>query len=239
MGRKWANIVAKKTAKDANNSKIYAKFGIEIYAAAKSGEPDPHANQKLRFVIERAKTYNVPKHIIDRAIEKAKGSGDETFQELRYEGFGPNGSMVIVDALTNNVNRTASDVRAAFGKNGGNMGVSGAVAYMFDNTALFGFAGEDADEILEYLMDKEIDVRDVVDEEGQIIVHGEPEDFNAIQEALKEKGITEFSVAEMQMIPQNEVTLTGEDLEKFEKMIDVLDELEDVQQIYHNVELED
>lgn len=239
MGRKWANIVAKKTAKDANNSKIYAKFGIEIYAAAKSGEPDPHANQKLRFVIERAKTYNVPKHIIDRAIEKAKGSGDETFQELRYEGFGPNGSMVIVDALTNNVNRTASDVRAAFGKNGGNMGVSGAVAYMFDNTALFGFAGDDADEILEYLMDKEIDVREVVDEEGQIIVHGEPEDFNAIQEALKEKGITEFTVAEMQMIPQNEVTLTGEDLEKFEKMIDVLDELEDVQQVYHNVELDD
>ena len=239
MGRKWANIVAKKTAKDANNSKIYAKFGIEIYAAAKSGEPDPHANQKLRFVIERAKTYNVPKHIIDRAIEKAKGSGDETFQELRYEGFGPNGSMVIVDALTNNVNRTASDVRAAFGKNGGNMGVSGAVAYMFDNTALFGFTGEDADEILEYLMDKEIDVRDVVDEEGQIIVYGEPEDFNAIQEALKEKGITEFSVAEMQMIPQNEVTLTGDDLEKFEKMIDVLDELEDVQQVHHNVELDD
>lgn len=239
MGRKWANIVAKKTAKDANNSKIYAKFGIEIYAAAKSGEPDPHANQKLRFVIEREKTYNVPKHIIDRAIEKAKGSGDETFQELRYEGFGPNGSMVIVDALTNNVNRTASDVRAAFGKNGGNMGVSGAVAYMFDNTALFGFTGEDADEILEYLMDKEIDVRDVVDEEGQIIVYGEPEDFNAIQEALKEKGITEFSVAEMQMIPQNEVTLTGDDLEKFEKMIDVLDELEDVQQVYHNVELDD
>ena len=239
MGRKWANIVAKKTAKDANNSKIYAKFGIEIYAAAKSGEPDPHANQKLRFVIERAKTYNVPKHIIDRAIEKAKGSGDETFQELGYEGFGPNGSMVIVDALTNNVNRTASDVRAAFGKNGGNMGVSGAVSYMFDNTALFGFTGEDADEILEYLMDKEIDVRDVVDEEGQIIVYGEPEDFNAIQEALKEKGITEFSVAEMQMIPQNEVTLTGDDLEKFEKMIDVLDELEDVQQVYHNVELDD
>lgn len=239
MGRKWANIVAKKTAKDANNSRVYAKFGIEIYAAAKSGDPDPHANQKLRFVIERAKTYNVPKHIIDRAIEKAKGSGDENYQELRYEGFGPNGSMVIVDALTNNVNRTAADVRAAFGKNGGNMGVSGAVSYMFDNTALFGFSGEDADEILEYLMEQDIDVRDVVDEEGQVIVYGEPEDFNSIQEALKAKGITEFSVAEMQMIPQNEVTLSGDDLEKFEKMIDVLEELEDVQQVYHNVEFED
>ncbi len=239
MGRKWANIVAKKTAKDANNSRVYAKFGIEIYAAAKSGDPDPHANQKLRFVIERAKTYNVPKHIIDRAIEKAKGSGDENYQELRYEGFGPNGSMVIVDALTNNVNRTAADVRAAFGKNGGNMGVSGAVSYMFDNTALFGFAGEDADEILEYLMEQDIDVRDVVDEEGQVIVYGEPEDFNNIQEALKEKGITEFSVAEMQMIAQNEITLSGDDLEKFEKMIDVLEDLEDVQQVYHNVEFED
>ncbi|MGX7195335.1 YebC/PmpR family DNA-binding transcriptional regulator [Enterococcus olivae] len=237
MGRKWANIVAKKTAKDANNSKIYAKFGIEIYAAAKSGDPDPHSNQKLKFVIDRAKTYNVPKHIIDRAIEKAKGSGDEQFSELRYEGFGPNGSMVIVDTLTNNVNRTAADVRAAFGKNGGNMGVSGAVSYMFDNTALFGFAGEDADEILEYLMDKDIDVRDVEEEEGQIIVHGEPEDFHAIQEALKEKGIEEFSVAEMEMVPQNEVALNGEDLEKFEKMIDVLDDLEDVQKIFHNVDL--
>ncbi|CAI3282072.1 YebC/PmpR family DNA-binding transcriptional regulator [Enterococcus cecorum] len=236
MGRKWANIVAKKTAKDANNSRIYAKFGIEIYAAAKSGEPDPHSNQKLRFVIERAKTYNVPRHIIDRAIEKAKGGGDEQYQELRYEGFGPNGSMVIVDTLTNNVNRTAADVRAAFGKNGGNMGVTGAVSYMFDNTALFGFAGDDADEILEYLMDKDIDVRDVEAEDGQIMVYGEPTDFHAIQEALKEKGITDFSVAEMQMIPQNEVTLTGDDLAKFEKMIDVLEDLEDVQSVYHNVD---
>ena len=236
MGRKWANIVAKKTAKDANNSRIYAKFGIEIYAAAKSGEPDPHSNQKLRFVIERAKTYNVPRHIIDRAIEKAKGGGDEQYQELRYEGFGPNGSMVIVDTLTNNVNRTAADVRAAFGKNGGNMGVTGAVSYMFDNTALFGFAGDDADEILEYLMDKDIDVRDVEAEDGQIMVYGEPTDFHAIQEALKEKGISDFSVAEMQMIPQNEVTLTGDDLAKFEKMIDVLEDLEDVQSVYHNVD---
>ncbi|MGO3732471.1 MAG: YebC/PmpR family DNA-binding transcriptional regulator [Vagococcus sp.] len=238
MGRKWANIVAKKTAKDANNSKIYAKFGIEIYAAAKSGEPDPHSNQKLRFVIERAKTYNVPKHIIDRAIEKAKGSGDETYSELRYEGFGPNGSMVIVDTLTNNVNRTVAEVRAAFNKNGGNMGVSGAVAYMFDNTAIFGFSGEDADDILEYLMEKDIDVRDVFDEEDQIIVYGESVDFHTIQEALKEKGITEFSVAEIQMLPQNDVSLSGDDLEHFEKMIDILDDLEDVQSIYHNVDLD-
>lgn len=236
MGRKWANIKEKKAAKDANNSRIYAKFGIEIYVAAKQGDPDPHANQKLRFVIERAKTYNVPKHIIDRAIEKAKGSGEENYSELRYEGFGPNGSMVIVDALTDNVNRTAADVRAAFGKNGGNMGVSGSVAYMFDNTAVFGVTG-DADEILEMLMEADLDVRDVMQEEDQVIIYAEPTDFNAVQEALKEKGITEFSVAELEMIPQNEVELTGEDLEKFEKMIDVLEDLDDVQKVHHNVDL--
>lgn len=121
MGRKWNNIKEKKASKDANTSRIYAKFGREIYVAAKQGEPDPEANQALKVVLERAKTYNVPKAIIDRAIEKAKGGAEENYDELRYEGFGPNGSMIIVDALTNNVNRTASDVRAAFGKNGGNM----------------------------------------------------------------------------------------------------------------------
>lgn len=237
MGRKWANIKEKKAAKDANNSRIYAKFGIEIYVAAKQGDPDPEANQKLRFVVERAKTYNVPKHIIDRAIEKAKGTGDETYSELRYEGFGPSGSMLIVDALTNNVNRTAADVRAAFGKNGGNMGVSGAVAYMFDHTAVVGFAGDDADAVLEYLMEKDIDVRDVVKEEDQVIVYAEPEDFHTVQEALKEYGVTDFTVTELEMIAQNDVTLTGDDVETFEKLIDALEDLEDVQKVYHNVDL--
>ncbi|WP_163651845.1 YebC/PmpR family DNA-binding transcriptional regulator [Listeria sp. PSOL-1] len=237
MGRKWANIKEKKASKDTNNSRIYAKFGIEIYVAAKSGDPDPHANQKLRFVIERAKTYNVPKHIIDRAIEKAKGTGDETYSELRYEGFGPNGSMVIVDALTNNVNRTASDVRAAYSKNGGNMGVSGSVAYMFDNTAVFGVADKNADELLEILMEAEVDVRDILEEDDQAIVYAEPSDFHTVQEALKNAGITEFTVAEIEMLPQNEITLAGDDLTKFEKMIDALEDLEDVQKVYHNVEL--
>ncbi len=238
MGRKWANIKEKKASKDTNNSRIYAKFGIEIYVAAKQGEPDPHANQKLRFVIERAKTYNVPKHIIDRAIEKAKGTGDETYSELRYEGFGPNGSMVIVDALTNNVNRTASDVRAAYNKNGGNMGVSGAVAYMFDNTAVFGVANKDSEELLELLMEQDVDVRDIIDEDGQAIIYAEPTEFHNVQEALKASGIEEFTVAEIEMLPQSEVTLEGDDLEKFEKLIDALEDLEDVQKVYHNVDLD-
>ncbi|RIP09270.1 YebC/PmpR family DNA-binding transcriptional regulator, partial [Staphylococcus gallinarum] len=146
------NIKEKKAEKDKNTSRIYAKFGKEIYVAAKSGEPDPESNQALRLTLERAKTYSVPNHIIEKAIEKAKGSGEENYDELRYEGFGPSGSMIIVDALTDNVNRTASDVRAAFGKNGGNMGVSGSVAYMFEYTAVFGIEDKSADDILEALM---------------------------------------------------------------------------------------
>ena len=237
MGRKWENIKEKKAGKDSANSKIYAKFGVEIYVAAKQGEPDPALNQKLQSVIDRAKTYNVPKHVIDRAIDKAKGSSDETFSELRYEGFGPNGSMIIVDALTNNANRTASDVRAAYGKNGGNMGVSGAVAYMFDNTAVFAYEGNNADEMFETLLEADIEVRDVMAEAGQVIIYAEPEDFNNVRNALQENGVKEFTVAELEMLAQNEVSLEGEDLEKFEKLIDVLEDLDDVQKVHHNVEL--
>ncbi|WP_191561194.1 YebC/PmpR family DNA-binding transcriptional regulator [Metabacillus idriensis] len=237
MGRKWNNIKEKKASKDANTSRIYAKFGREIYVAAKQGEPDPESNQALRVVLERAKTYNVPKAIIDRAIEKAKGGSEESYDELRYEGFGPNGAMVIVDTLTNNVNRTASDVRAAFGKNGGNMGVSGSVAYMFDATAVIGLEGKSADEVLELLMEADIDVRDILEEEDSVIVYAEPEQFHAVQAAFKDAGITDFTVAELTMLAQNELELPEDSQAQFEKLIDVLEDLEDVQQVYHNVDL--
>ena len=237
MGRKWNNIKEKKASKDANTSRIYAKFGVEIYVAAKKGEPDPDSNQALKFVLERAKTYNVPKHIIDRAIEKAKGGSEETYSELRYEGFGPNGSMVIVDALTNNVNRTASDVRAAFGKNGGNMGVTGSVAYMFDATAVFGLEGKTADEALEILMEADVDVRDILEEENSVIIYAEPDQYHAVQEAFKNAGITEFTIAELTMLAQNDISLPEEAQAQFEKMIEALEDLEDVQQVHHNVDL--
>jgi YebC/PmpR family DNA-binding regulatory protein len=237
MGRKWNNIKEKKASKDANTSRIYAKFGVEIYVAAKRGVPDPEGNQALKFVLERAKTYNVPRHIIDRAIEKAKGGSEESYTELRYEGFGPNGSMIIVDALTNNVNRTASDVRAAYGKNGGNMGVSGSVAYMFDATAVIGLEGKTADEVLELLMDAEVDVRDILEEDDAVIVYAEPDQFHAVQEAFKNVGITEFTVAELTMLAQNDITLPEDAQAKFEKIIDAIEDLEDVQQVYHNVDL--
>lgn len=237
MGRKWNNIKEKKASKDASTSRIYAKFGREIYVAAKQGEPNPESNQTLRVVLERAKTYNVPKTIIDRAIEKAKGGAEENYTELRYEGFGPSGSMVIVDALTNNVNRTAAEVRAPFNKNGGNLGVSGSVAYMFDATAVIGVEGKTADEVLELLMEADVDVRDVLEEEDSVIVYAEPDQFHAVQEAFKDAGVTEFTVAELTMLAQSEVTLPEDAQAKFEKLIDALEDLEDVQQVYHNVDL--
>ena len=236
MGRKWANIVAKKTAKDGANSKVYAKFGVEIYVAAKKGEPDPESNSALKFVLERAKQAQVPKHIIDRAIDKAKGNTDETFVEGRYEGFGPNGSMIIVDTLTSNVNRTAANLRTAFGKNGGNMGASGSVSYMFDKKGVIVFDGDDADSIFEQLLEAEVDVEDVEAEDGVVTVYTAPTDLHKGIEALRANGIEEFKVTELEMIPQSEVELSGEDLETFEKLYSVLEDDEDVQKIYTNVD---
>ncbi len=239
MGRKWNNIKEKKASKDANTSRVYAKFGVEIYVAAKKGEPDPESNRALKVVLERAKTYNVPKAIIDRALEKAKGSADENYVEQRYEGFGPNGSMVIVDALTNNVNRTAPAVRAAFNKIGGSMGVSGSVSYMFDETAVIGVSGKSLDEVMELMLEADVDVRDIIEEDDSVIVYAEPDQFHAVQEAFKGAGVDEFTVAELTMLAQNYVTLDGDALKQFDKLIDLLEDQEDVQQVYHNVELED
>ncbi|MDE5411828.1 YebC/PmpR family DNA-binding transcriptional regulator [Alkalihalobacterium chitinilyticum] len=236
MGRKWNNIKEKKAAKDKNTSRVYAKFGREIYVAAKQGEPDPESNQALKVVLERAKTYSVPKTIIDRAIEKAKGGSEESYDELRYEGFGPNGSMIIVDALTNNVNRTAAEVRAAFKKNGGNMGVSGSVSYMFDATTVIGVEGKTADEVLELLMEADIDPRDILEEDETVIVYAEPDQFHEVQEAFINNGITEFNVAELTMLAQNDITLPEDAQEQFEKLLDALEDLEDVGQVYHNVD---
>ncbi|SFD83273.1 DNA-binding regulatory protein, YebC/PmpR family [Paenibacillus catalpae] len=238
MGRKWNNIKEKKASKDANTSRIYAKFGLEIYVAAKKGEPNPESNGALKFVLERAKTYNVPKAIIDRAIEKAKGGSDEQYFELRYEGFGPAGSMIIVDALTNNVNRTAPEVRSAFNKAGGNMGVSGSVSYMFDQTAVIGVEGKSLDDVMEIMLEADVDVRDIVEEDESVMVYAAPDQFNAVQEAFKNAGITEFVVAEVTMLAQNFVTLPEDAVASFEKLIDALEDLEDVQQVYHNVEFE-
>ena len=235
MGRKWNNIKEKKASRDENTSRIYAKFGIEIYAAAKQGTADPESNRVLKTVLDRAKTYHVPKAIIDRALEKARGGGEEQYVKRCYEGFGPQGSMIIVEALTNNVNRTASDVRTAFHKNGGSMGVSGSVSYMFDFTAVIGVEGYTLEEAMDIVLTEELDVKDMVQEEKVIIVYAESQQFYAVQEAFKRAGVTHFRILEQVFIPRNEVTLPQNEQLPFEKLLNALDQLDDVQQVYHNV----
>ena len=239
MGRKWNNIKYGKAAKDAAKGKIYARFGKEIYMAAKNGEPDVALNSALASVVDRAKVAAVPRDIIDRAIAKAKSGATENYEPIRYEGYGPSGSAIIVDALTDNVNRTVAEVRSAFKKNGGNMGVSGAVSFMFEPTALFVFAGDDEEAILEGLMEADVDVRDVEHNEGYISVTADNDQFKAVQDALTGMGITEFEEADLTMLPTTTNALSGDDLEKFLKLIDTLEADDDVTTVYHNVELDE
>lgn len=238
MGRKWNNIKYAKAAKDSGRSKIYAKFGIEIYVAAKD-EPDPTLNRNLQMVIDKAKTYDVPKDIIERALEKARGIGGEDYSSLRYEGYGPAGSAIIVDCLTNNVNRTVSEVRSTFSKHGGTLGVNGSVTFMFDNVAIIGAKEISEDELLEALINFDCEVSEIETDEDEVITYGVMEDFHKIQEAYKSLGVSEFTTAEIAMLPQNYLTLEGENLEKFLKLVDFLEDLDDVQNVYHNVLLED
>lgn len=238
MGRKWENIKMKKAQTDGAAAKVNSKYGIEIYVAAKQGGSiDPEANSTLKFVIDRAKQAQVPKHVIERALEKVSGSGDETFIEGRYEGFGPNGSLIIVDTLTSNVNRTATNVRTAFNKNGGTYGAAGSVSYLFDETGVIVFEGSDADAVLETLLDADVDVRDAEQQDDQIVVYTEPSALHKAIEALRQSGVSAFSTTEISMLPQAETTLEGEDLTTFEKLIDALESDEDVQTVHHNVAL--
>ena len=179
----------KKLEDELQNLKVVKRKEVaQKIKEAREHEPDPESNSALKFVLERAKQAQVPKHVIDKAIDKAKGNTDETFVEGRYEGFGPNGSMIIVDTLTSNVNRTAANVRTAFGKNGGNMGASGSVSYMFDKKGVIVFAGEDADAIFEQLLEADVEVEDVEAEDGTITVYTEPTDLHKALEALRANG---------------------------------------------------
>lgn len=236
MGRKWNNIKYAKAAKDADKSKVYAKFGKEIYMAAKP-DPNPESNRTLKAVLDKAKTYKIPRDIIDRAISKAKSGVDESYDNIRYEGYGPNGSAIIVDTLTDNVNRTVAEVRAAFNKAKGNLGVNGSVAFMFEPAAVFGIMPIDEDTVLEAFIENDVDVSDIELEDGKLMIYGKAEDFHNIQEVLRGLGIEDFEVAEISMLPNDTITLEGADKEAFEKLIDTLENIDDVQEVFHNVEM--
>lgn len=239
MGRKFEvrKVAMAKTA--GAKTKVYSKYGKEIYVIAKNGGTDPQANLSLRRMIEKAKKDQVPSHVIDKAIEKAEGGAGEDFTVARYEGFGPGGCMVIVDCLTDNNNRTITDVRNCFTKTGAKIGAPGAVSHMFDHQAIFRFASDDEDAILELLMEADVDLADIESEEGFITVFVPHTEYNKAKTALSDAfPDLEFDVDEITFIPQTHTEVGGDDIEMFDKFIDMLNDCDDVQDVYHNAEVQ-
>ena len=233
---KWHNIQAKKGKADAARGKIFTKLGRELLIAVKEGGPDPAGNSKLKNVIAKCKAANMPNDTINNAIKKASTS-NENYEEIVYEGYGPNGVAVIVEAATDNKNRTAADVRHAFDKSGGNLGTSGCVSYMFNKKGIIILEKETAKIEEEELMMLAIEsgAEDFVSQEEIYEITTEPADFSAVREKLEETGL-EFLEAEIQMVPTTTVTLDEKGVEKMERLIERLEDLDDVSNIYHNWE---
>ncbi|MBR5785581.1 MAG: YebC/PmpR family DNA-binding transcriptional regulator [Clostridia bacterium] len=235
---KWANIKHKKGKSDAQKAKVFTKLGREIQIAVKSGGPDPETNSKLKDVIVKAKAANMPNDNITRSIKKASGDGaTDVMEEITYEGYGPSGVAIIVETVTDNRNRTAADVRHIFDKFGGNMGNSGCVSFMFDKKGLI-VVENDGDIDEETIMMDALDcgAEDFSADEDVFEITTDPAAFSEVRNALEAKGYS-FVEASVSMIPQNYVTLTEEKpLEQIEKLLDALDDNDDVMEVYHNWE---
>ena len=232
---KWKNIQNRKGAQDAKRGKTFQKMSKEIFVAAKSGGPDVALNAALRLAIEKAKSVNVPNDVIKRAIDKATGAGaDENYEEVIYEGYGPGGVAVLVYCLTENRNRTAPNVRVAFNKNGGSLGESGSVGYMFDRKGrLFIERTDSTDEDTVMMAALEAGADDIESTEEGFEIVTQPSDFLSVKETLEAEGIV-FISAEIEMIPSMYTELSADNEELFDKMIDALEDDDDVQDIYHN-----
>jgi YebC/PmpR family DNA-binding regulatory protein len=238
MGRAFEVRKAAMAKTNAVKTKIYARFGKEIYMAARAGVPDPEMNQGLKQIIAKAKANQVTAEVIKRAIDKAKGGSDESYTSVRYEGFGPNNSNIIVECLTDNVNRTVSEVRTCFTKSKSKMGVSGSVSHMFDNVGILSFKYTDDGAMLDCLVEHDVDVQDIEVEEDIMTVTVAPTSLYAAKTAVESLiPEVEFDVLENTMIPQNMVSVEGEDKEMFDRLMSMLDNIDDVQNVYHNVEL--
>ena len=233
MGRAHEVRAKAMAATAAARSALFMRASKEIYMAAKSGIPDPESNLALRSAIEKWKGQNVTKDVIERAIQKAKGGSAESYEQGRYEAFGPGGSLLIVDTLTDNTNRALVEVRTAITKKGGHLG---SVIFNFTETGLFEFKGNNRDEVEETLILSDVDVREVDQEEDLVVVMVEPQAFAQARDVLAGMGITEFETAEITWLANDPVELPDpEDKRKFEELLDMLDELQDVQNVYHNV----
>ena len=237
MGRAFEVRKASMAKTSAAKSKVYSKFGKEIYVAAKNGEANVEMNVELARIVEKAKQSQVPADIIARAIEKAKGLDDEHYDELRYEGFGPSGATLVVDTLTNNVNRTIGEVRNCFTKTDNKLGVSGSVAFNYTQAGILGFeCSASEDELLEALLMGDVDVIELEKDGDETSVIVSFHDLHKAQLLMTEEfKVEKFSMNEMSMIPNDYIELSDEDSANFEKLLNMLDECEDVSNVYHNV----
>ncbi|ODS92126.1 MAG: hypothetical protein ABS45_08575 [Comamonas sp. SCN 65-56] len=234
---KWANIQHRKGRQDEKRQRIWTRVVREIMVAARTGGGDPTANPRLRLAIDKAKAANMPADTIKRNIDKATGNLDGvTYEEIRYEGYGIGGAAIIVDTMTDNRVRTVADVRHVFSKYGGNMGTEGSVAFQFKHCGQLIFApGTDEDKVMEVALEAGAD--DVIaDDEGAIEVLTEPASFEAVKQALEAAGLTP-EVAEVTMRAENTIELSGDDAERMQKLLDMIEDLDDVQDVYHNAAL--
>ena len=235
---KWANIQHRKGRQDEKRGKIWTRLIREIIVAARNGGGDPAANPRLRLAIDKAKAANMPTDNIKRNIDKATGNLEGvTYEEIRYEGYGIGGAAVIVDTMTDNRVRTVAEVRHILSKNGGNLGTEGSVAFQFKHVGQFFYApGTDEDKVMEVAL--EAGAEDVItDDDGAIEVLTTPGDFEAVKEALEAAGL-QAEVAEVTMRAENSIELAGDDAQKMQKLLDMLEDQDDVQNVYHNAELD-
>ena len=238
MGRAYEVRKASIQKTGAARGKIYSMYAKEIYLAAKSGGVELTSNASLKRLVERAKKEQVPSDIIKRAIDKVNSGADETYTSTTYEVFGPGGSTLLVDCLTDNLNRSVSDLRTVLNKTHTKMGAMGSVSYMYDNLCVVGVKGMSEEEVMDTLIMADIDIDDIESRNEEIIVYGIPQDLFKIKEALTNvKENIEFTIDEFTKIPKETITLSDEDLTVFNKMLAMLDEVEDVQNVYHNVNL--
>jgi YebC/PmpR family DNA-binding regulatory protein len=240
MGRSFENRKHSILKTAGQKSKVYSKYGKLLYVVARNGVPDPDVNPALRSLIDKAKRDQVPSHVIEKAIEKAKGTGGEDYASARYEGFGPSGCSVIVDCLTDNPNRTITDVRNCFTKTGSKLGPTGSVAHLFDHLAVLSFKGEDEDQILEAMLDADVDVDDIECKDGQLTLFAPASEFDKARQAFQEAfPDIDLEVQEITFIPQANAEISEADLPNFEKFITMLNDCDDVQDVYHNAILPD
>lgn len=237
MGR-FPNIAAAKAKTGAAKGKLYGMYAKEIYQVAKNGGVTPEGNPSLKRLIEKAKKEQVPNDVIKRAIDKVSSGADESYENARYELFGPGGSTLIVDCLTDNVNRTVSDIRTVVNKCHVKLGAMNSVSYMYDNLCIVGFKGLTEEEVMDALINNDVDITDMEDEDGTIMIYGEPTLLNKIKEAILSVKEVTFDIDEIAMLPKDKIKLDGVDLEVFNKLVTMLDEVDDVNHVYHNVELE-